>query len=310
MKKPLCHEARSQKGATLVEFIVVFPTMLMMLLGVAQTALVFHAKSNLNYATFEGARAGSVDHAKTSSIVKGFQKAMIGYYGGGTSNSQLASSLAKVIGDMAPSTDLPSGSVRIEILSPTKESFIDYASPATASKLGVSGKVIPNTNLSFLTCPGDNPGCASDPKTNQSGQTLADANLLKIRITYGIPQAKQVPFVGRFYTWAISKTNPTDTDLFRRALVAAGRIPVVTHATVRMQSAAIENTLMVSTPGAGNNGEPKDSGIPPLALLPQCSTMDPTCMSGELPDEEPIDTGSGPTDPGGGGSDTGTCSAP
>lgn len=292
-----------QGGATLVEFLVVFPTLLMVLLGIAQYALVSHAKSNLNYATFEAARAGSVTHAKLSSIQAAFQKAMVGYYGGGTTNAQLVASLGKVVADMLPSGDLPTGAVRIEILSPTKESFADYHSPAAASKLGVTGRVIPNSNLNFLTCPADNPGCASNPASNQSGQTLADANLLKLRITYGIPTAKQVPLVGRFYTWAISKTNPMDADLFRRALVAAGRIPVVTHATVRMQSDAIENDQMVNNPGAGNNGTPSDPGTPPLFDLPGCSVMDPTCMSGELDG----DWFPGPGDPGGGGDDTGIC---
>lgn len=76
-------------GATLVEFIVIAPTLLMILLGLMQYATLFHAKSNLNYATFEAARAGSVNHAKPAEIHAAFTRAMTGYYGGGTTSAEL-----------------------------------------------------------------------------------------------------------------------------------------------------------------------------------------------------------------------------
>ncbi|MDZ7657056.1 MAG: hypothetical protein U0997_14050, partial [Sulfurimicrobium sp.] len=104
---------------------------------------------------------------------------MTGYYGGGTTTSQLVTSYGKALADTT------AANVRIEILSPTKESFDDYASPQLAAKLKTNSRVIPNSNLAFIQCPMDVPGCNNDPKTNKSGQTLADANLLNLRITYG-----------------------------------------------------------------------------------------------------------------------------
>ncbi len=164
-----------------------------------QVALVYYAKSNVNYATYEAARAGTISHAGLASINLAFQKAMLPYYGGGTTTAKLANTFKKV------EADLKGSAVRVEILSPTQESFADYASPALQAALKSTELVIPNVGLDELSCPRDVPGCNANPKTNKSGQTLLDANLLKLRITYGIPPAKQMPVVGRFATWALGK---------------------------------------------------------------------------------------------------------
>jgi Flp pilus assembly protein TadG len=261
----------TQRGATLVEFVVVVPTLLFLLMNLIQYGLLYHAKSQLNYATFEAARAGTTQNANPTAIRTAFTRAMTGYYGGGTSTAQLATSYAKALADTTPAN------VRIEILSPTKESFDDYASPALAAKLKTSSRVIPHSNLAFIQCPVDVAGCNNDPKTNQSGQTLADANLLKLRITYGIPRNKQIPLAGKFMTWALGELNKADTDAFRQGLVKAGRIPVVTHTVMRMQSPAYENAN-ASNPGPGNDGKPVDPGPGPKGgELPRCPATDPAC---------------------------------
>jgi outer membrane protein OmpA-like peptidoglycan-associated protein len=67
-------------------------------------------------------------------------------------------------------------------------------------------------------------------------------------------------------------------DAFKLALIDDGRIPIVTTATLRMQSDAIRNTAMVSSPGPGNDGKPTDPGPPPKGEpLPTCGYSDPSC---------------------------------
>lgn len=269
----------AQRGATLVEFVVVVPTVLFLLLNLIQYGLLYHTKSQLNYAAFEAARAGTTGNADPGAIQVAFIRAMTGYHGGGTSTSQLAASYARAAAE-APYT-------RIEILSPTKESFDDYASPELAARLKTGKRVIPNSNLAFITCPVDVPGCHNDPRTNASGQTLADANLLKLRITYGIPERKQIPLAGRFMNWALDTLNPGDSDAFRQGLVKAGRIPVVTHIVMRMQSPAIESSN-ASIPGPGNDGKPTDPGPGPKGgELPKCPATDPACVPGAQPEPKP-----------------------
>lgn len=288
-------------GATLVEFVVVVPTLLFMLMSLVQYGLLYHTKGQLNYAAFEAARAGTVQHADPSAIRAAFARAMTGYYGGGTTTAQLAAARARATADTA-------FAARIEILSPTKESFDDYHSPALAARLGARTRVIPNANLAFLDCPIDRPGCPRNPAANASGQTLADANLLKLRITYGIPREKQIPLAGPFMTRALAFLNGGDGDAFRRGLVADGRIPVVTHTVLRMQSPAIE-AGNASIPGAGNAGKPVAPGpadTPPE--LPKCPVTDPACT--EVPtapgDDEESGSDSGDDSGSGSGSDDST----
>lgn len=278
--EPALRRAR-QRGASLVEATVVLPLLLFIVLAIMQAAMVFYAKSNVNYASFEAARAGSVNNASAASITSAFQKGLLPYYGGGATVGELATTMSKVL------LDANGAAVRVEILSPTQESFTDYNSPKLQAALKVGEPVIPNVGLDELSCPRDVPGCASDPKTNASGQTLLDANLLKLRITYGIPEKKQMPIVGRFYTWALSKMGVGATDVFQQALLAAGRIPIVTQTVVRMQSDAIKNSLMASSPGAGNNGTPTDPGLPPIKPLPDCPISNPTCRGSDGPPTEP-----------------------
>jgi Flp pilus assembly protein TadG len=268
----------SQRGAGMVESVVVFPLLLFVTLAILQSAMVYHAKSSLNYATYEAARAGTVNNASVASINLAFQKAMLPYYGGGTSYAELAATVTKVVADVT------SAAVRVEILSPTQESFADYNSPGLQSAMKVADPVIPSVGLDELGCPRDVPACRSDPKSNASGQTLLDANLLKLRITYGIPKAKQMPIAGRFYTWALDRLGAGTGDAFKQALIDAGRIPVVTSTVMRMQSDAIRNDLMISSPGPGNDGKPTDPGPgpgpgPAHPPLPTCPWWDPSCST-------------------------------
>ncbi len=125
------------------------------------------------------------------------------------------------------------------------------------------------------------PACHADPATNASGQTLLDANLLKLRVTYGVPPRKQLPLAGRFITWALDRLGAGRDDPFKQALLDAKRIPLVTHTVMRMQSDTIRNPAMVSSPGPGNAGTPIDPGPASAgdAPLPSCPWWDPACSS-------------------------------
>jgi hypothetical protein len=140
--------------------------------------------------------------------------------------------------------------------------------------------VIPNVGLDELDCPRDVPACPADPSRNASGQSLADANLLKLRVTYGIAPRKQLPLAGRFITWALGRLDAAQGDTFKQSLIDTQRIPIVAHTVMRMQSDAIRNEAMVSAPGPGNDGRPGDPG-PPAAggSLPTCAWWDPACTT-------------------------------
>lgn len=285
-----------QRGAGAAEFVIVAPALLALTLAMLQTGLAFHARSIVNYASFEAARAGSIANAGLASMRLAFARAMTPYYGGGRNLAELADAFAAAQLDLA-------AALRIEIVSPTRESFDDYHSLAAARRLQTTARVIPSAQPGVLGCPADRANCNADPASNRSGQTLADANLLKLRVTWGLPPAKQVPLAGRFFTWALRMLDPDDDDAFRRGLVEAGRIPMVSQVTLRMQSDAIENEAM--RPRTAGSATPPAADSTPL---PGCTPTAPLCTpepaTADTAPEAPDPTGEDGTPAGdGSGSD-------
>src|SRR5690606_904079 len=63
---------RTQSGQSLVEFCIVVPAFLFLILVTFQLVLIYRAKSTLDYAAFQAARAGAVsgvDHSKMRSAL-------------------------------------------------------------------------------------------------------------------------------------------------------------------------------------------------------------------------------------------------
>ena len=220
----LCSRRR-QRGATLVEWLIVAPPMLFIILAIIQVGFIMMAKNSVNYAIFEAARAGSVNHADIGTIDTAFANALVPFYGGGKTAAQLAGTLAVASADLAVS-----GTV-ITLLNPTQESFRDFG----VVENGITQ--IPNDNLRYRsTTPGAN-----------SGQSIQDANLLKVQVVYGYQLA--IPLVNRTITAMAEILDPANMLYYGN-----GRIPILAQATVRMQDAAYDQTGYVSSPGPGNNG--------------------------------------------------------
>jgi uncharacterized membrane protein (UPF0127 family)/Flp pilus assembly protein TadG len=235
-----------QRGSAMIEFVVVGPLIAMLGLGTLQYGMLFFAKNQINYAAFMAGREGSVARADLSAVQKAYVRALAPLYGGGENPEEVAEAVGKAGADVADN-------LRIELLNPTKESFADWNDPALQALLKTGNRrVIPNSALATKPV---------EVKT-ASGQSLQDANLLKLKITHGY--LPKVPFVSKFYITYLKLMDPHN-DAHYTKLVEAGRIPVVTHVTVHMQSDAIESDAAVSIPGAGNGGKPTNPGDPPVA---------------------------------------------
>ena len=249
-----------QRGASMIEFTIVGPLITMLGLTVLQYSMLFFAKGQINHAGFMAAREGAMTHASLSSVHDAYLRALVPLYGGGQTPTELASSLAKASADLGASGE---GNVQIELLNPTSESFADWNDPALQQALNSGGKrVIPNAGQAFKT---QSVGATS-------GQTIQDANILKLRITQGY--LPKVPFVSKIYTTYLKWLDP-HTDAFHTKLVSDGRIPIVTSVTLHMQSDAVEPGNLVSSPGIGNNGMPINPGSPPISNNPppDCSNL-------------------------------------
>jgi TadE-like protein len=248
-----------QRGSAMIEFTIVGPIITLLGLAILQYGMLFFAKNQINHASFMAARAGSVKHASITPIRDAYTRALIPLYGGGRDFTELSEALVKA------TADTTAANVRIDILNPTAESFDDWndVNLQNDPNVGNGRQVIPNAGQAFK-----NPSLI---KTN-SGQSIQDANLIKLRITHGYEP--KVPFVNTIYTTYL-KWLDTNTDAFHTALVNNGRVPVVTHITLQMQSDAIRPDNPVSLPGPGNNGNPTNPGDPPVVTTdpPNCRTV-------------------------------------
>ncbi|WP_344762485.1 TadE family protein [Actimicrobium antarcticum] len=263
-----------QQGSAVIEFTVIGPLLVMMGLSILQYGLLYFAKNQYNHASFMAARAGSVTNASLTSIEQAYAAALVPIYGGGTNPAMLQAAFARALSDVQ-------ANARIDILNPTSESFTDFNSPILQARYGLQGgrHVIPNSGQAFK------PASIVMP---QSGQNIQDANLLKLRITMGY--RPQVPLVGQIYTrylrWLDNGADPAAS-----ALIKAGRIPVVTHVTLQMQSDAIEGSSF-STSGPIHGVPPTDPGNPrsPAGPAPDCGSAfctEPASPSASEPPLEP-----------------------
>lgn len=252
-------------GMSMVEMLVVLPALLLMALAVVQCVLVFQAHNALDYALNEAARAGAVDHASETAIVRGLGAGLAPWlYGADRMEEKMLNEgrgMAHVVSGRVQ------GWIQLAQRSPTLESFRDWAEPALDSH-GEEMRgtdEIPNDNL-------DNRRLKAQPRSGvagvvngepigqASGQTLADANLLRLELQYGVRLG--VPLVGKLALKTLMTLKGCNglgslvgsvgesgdgCSFYRR-----GRIPVSVVATVRMMSPARRSSLLqAALPGQG-----------------------------------------------------------
>lgn len=258
---------KRQCGASMVEFTIAAPVLFMVGLGTLQAGMLYHSKSIINYATFEAARVGATRHAMPEPMMDELGLRLAPLFGGNGTMEKAAEAMARsafdvktpinLDGTVAPATD-------IKILNPTQESFDKWGVPS----LEVSNRTaIPNSHLRHQD-PHDGAGTAA--------MTLADANLLKIQVTHGVEL--KIPFINSLILETLEKIEESKpvTDPVKLAYYQAGRIPITSTATVRMQSEAWQEALeLVSAPPPFVN--PPD---PVLGLAPgggsTATPLDPT----------------------------------
>ena len=165
-----------QKGQTIVEYLIVLPCLLLLVLGVIQFLFIYQAKTSLNYAAFMGARQGALKNAAMFSIMDGVASGMTPYF------------MRTAIGATPNSVDLSKARriATIEIFNPSSTE-IKILNPTTAAmdyfvSFSEMENEIPNDHLMYRVA-------------NGGGMSIQDANLLKIRVTYCVKLV--VPFVDR-----------------------------------------------------------------------------------------------------------------
>jgi len=296
------HERR-ERGATAVESLLALPILLFIGLGVVQVALLFQARHALGFALLEAARAGSVAHAAPLAVREGLARGLLPWLHGAADLDEYAANRARSLEHVLQAEAM--GRLRLVQVSPTAESFEDWAEPALDAEGETIGGTfeIPNDNLvhrarATMPSTGASGSRAGEPIGRASGQTLSDANLLRLNLDYAVPLS--VPVVGRLTAWTLRAwqgcERPTARtwgalrldapipsgapDPWACAMLGAGRLgaaevprlPVTVSATVRMQTPAREAGTGPTRTGDRSTGTP---GTPTASDRDRGDTVDP-----------------------------------
>jgi hypothetical protein len=229
---------KKQSGATLMEFVIVFPIAILFVLGLIQTGFIYMAKLNLNHATFMAARVGTVHNANPETIRTAFVRGLSPFYQNSfDTNPHTRLAEAAIQASLYDKSPLPHHHVDLKVLNPSNASFADFG-----VKDPTSGKTyIPNDNLEWRT----------QSLGPSSQQTLRDANLLKLWAVY--PYELKVPLMagilrrtmcgGSFPVkdWGEASAlsgvyKPWEEKCIKYYL--HGRIPIESSAIVEMQTRA------------------------------------------------------------------------
>lgn len=172
-----------QTGQSVMEFIVVMPMFFALLFGILEFTFIYKAKATLNTATFEAARAGSLNYGTRSYMVDALSKGMAPLYMAGESSAGMigmtqAYGKSKLI---ASAMDLAPGPDPVKIINPTPE-VIDAFAVERPIKVYSDGELkvrtfIPTDNLLFRS--------SDSIDVDIGGETfpinIQDANVLKIK---------------------------------------------------------------------------------------------------------------------------------
>jgi len=153
---------QQRRGQALVEFIIIYPTLLLLVLGAFQFALIYQAKLTLNYATFMAARQGALKNAKTNPMKDALAAGMTPLFMT-KKDDYLDLVKARAIAAIEAFNPL---NMQVRVLNPTADAYNAHKGDSEP------GTEIPNDNLMYR------------PTTVKGGMSVQDANLLTIEVTY------------------------------------------------------------------------------------------------------------------------------
>jgi hypothetical protein len=222
-------------GQAMVETTIIMSTTLLILFALIHFGFVYNAKTVLNYATYEAARAGSLNYGSPQAM-----------------KYALARGLAALettdggISDFANYQD--SHSAAISLIDAGKYVCMQRISPDTRSQHWMpdsSSGSIPNGALNYSqSIPNDHLIYRSAIK--KGGVSIQDANLLKIRVTYC--HKIITPVIGRtiqrlmLQRFADTDPDPIDDWViptrgeFTKFCLENERLPIEAQAVIRMQT--------------------------------------------------------------------------
>lgn len=242
-KNNYCITKKNETAQAMVEFVIIIPVMLMLILGIIQFALIYKAKITLNYATFQTVRAGTLNHASSSAMQKAFASNMAPLYttsyfeSAPTDQTKLCSSsfvvsdnarknrmddnrimqsgLRSVLDNTGGDMDKKWGSdqvfcARRVVQNQIDNGFVNFTivnpSPFSFDKFGIDAYYSGNDSIERMI-PNDNL-MYRDSDVIDTIQSVQDANLLKIHVGYCYEMI--IPFINRI-VWSLQSNTAANT---------------------------------------------------------------------------------------------------
>lgn len=228
-----------QRGQSATEFIIIAPVVFTLVFGCLQFALIYQAKTTLDYAAFSAARIAAVNNATLTSVRRGFVIGMAPFFTTDNNSFNVTDAVGIVDGLVG------SGHVKFDRINPTRLAFLEYGEddPDTGWKR------IPNDNLMYR-----------DATPGASRVNIQDANLLKLQITFcyhlsfpvirvAIREAINTYNIGRHLLDCAASTNDPYT------------IPITASAVMRMQSDILDDPAWYVWPYGDNSGSLLNLGV-------------------------------------------------
>jgi hypothetical protein len=250
-----------QCGASMVELLIALPMFVLLIFIIAELGLMYQAKAVLDMAALAAARRGAIHGGDTSEMKQAAALALTPLYAKdantlgvmeGALRSRIDTALPHWVGStsltqfsLGPTFNGAGGGLQsglaVETLSPTRPMVDDFGvmrNYVNGSDSTRKEKVIPNDNLTYRSTQLIN------------GTNVQDANLLKIKVTY-LYELK-MPLTHYFFT-PLMNANLTGTLFGGEAEGVRAdpgwRVPLVSYATVRMQS-----DFRAASLGSGSSG--------------------------------------------------------
>lgn len=240
-------------GQALTEFVVAFPVLILLLLGALQMGLVFTTRATVTLAANDAVRAASENEGQLQALQAGLARGLAPLYAHG--RSATAVSIAQ--GEALAAVQDPQ-TVAVSLLNPPPSVVKAWAQSVTHD--GVSQTEIPDARLLFA---GD---------MVRGGETLADANVLKIRVRYCAPLL--VPFIAPVIATLEKAWSPGP---FTLACANQPGLPVSVVATALMQSPLTKANATALSQGTAVPGTAPTGGGTPAPGSGGSGTPYPSC---------------------------------
>jgi hypothetical protein len=188
-------------GFLAVELLLALPVLLLLAFSITQLGVLWHTRLGLSHAVTVAARHAAVSHGADAAIRDGLISGLAPILAKVDSLDGLTGGLINTSTEVA--RGVAGGWIRWEVLSPTRESFQDWGAPvdrlidsaSPAGEIEIPSMALPAIALRRRPSSGTGDWVDGLPVGIASGQTLLEANVLKLRLRFGVPL--DIPFAGR-----------------------------------------------------------------------------------------------------------------